>query len=73
MIELDIGWGRDINQAIEYEDTLGKDCHYKIIASTDKKLGLPQPSPEYKQQYFKEYNAYNVKDILVDYERHSKE
>ena len=42
---------------------------YKIIATNDISLGLPQPSQQFIQKYIKEYNKGNViANVLVEYE-----
>lgn len=45
-----------------------KDCK-KIIASTDKSLGLPQPSKEWIEYFVSEYNKGNIiTEVMVEYE-----
>lgn len=40
----------------------------KVIASTDKSLGLPQPSKSFIDKYITEYNKGNIiEDVLVEY------
>lgn len=49
----------------EYPDTNG--CK-KIIASTDKLLGLPQPSESFRQKYVEKYNKGNkIREVMVEY------
>lgn len=41
---------------------------YKVIASTDKSLGLPQPSQSFIEKYISEYNKVNIiKEVMVEY------
>lgn len=45
------------------------DKKYKIIATTDKSLNLPQPSQQFIEEYIEEYNKGNIIiDVLVEYE-----
>jgi hypothetical protein len=40
----------------------------KIIATTDKLLNLPQPSPQFIEKYCQEYNKGNmIKEVMVEY------
>ena len=40
----------------------------KIIATTDKSLSLPSPSPAFVQAYIKDYNAGNpITEVMVEY------
>lgn len=49
------------------ETLLFIDCE-KIIASTDKSLGLPEPSQGFIEKYVSEYNKGNViEDVLIEY------
>ena len=44
----------------------------KIIATTDKSLGLSSPSPEFVQAYIKAYNAgESITDVMVEYEEYA--
>lgn len=41
---------------------------YKVIASTDPTLNLPQPSPQFIQKHIEEYNKGNViNEVMVEY------
>lgn len=42
---------------------------YKIIATTDKSLGLPEPPPGFPSVFVREYNKGNViENVMVEYE-----
>ena len=47
---------------------------FKIIATTDSSLGLPQPSQQFIEKYIEEYNRGNIiTDVLIEYELISNE
>jgi hypothetical protein len=44
------------------------DC-FKIITTTDKSLGLPEPSPQFIQKYISEWNKGNIiTEVMVEFE-----
>ena len=46
----------------------------KIIASTDKSLGLPEPSTNFIKKYIEEYNEGDViENVLVEYDEYYKD
>lgn len=51
------------------EITCNGEIYHKIIATTDKSLGLPQPSQSFIQKYVSEYNKGNIiTEMMIEYE-----
>jgi hypothetical protein len=49
------------------------DC-FKIITTTDKSLGLPEPSPAFIQKYISDHNKGNIiTEVMVEYLQYSDE
>lgn len=58
-----------LSYKLEYFDGENGVGYKKIIASTNKSLKLPQPSPAFIQKYIEEWNKGNkIQYVMVDYE-----
>lgn len=50
-----------------------RESYKKIIATSNKSLNLPDPSPEFIEEFIREYNKGNViKEVMVEYDAYNR-